>query len=397
MHESSVEELTPLRIGILGFGGAGYAHWSYFSCVPGCRVVKVFDTKRAGLERAAAASRDIQPCDTLEEFWKGLDAVSVCTPDSTHAQYITAALEHGLHVISEKPLTDSVEGIRAIFQAAERSDRVVAVLHQMRFVPLHHKIKRLIDNGRLGTISYLEGYYVHNLIGRAFQYDDWRKTDNATPLVYSGCHFVDLLRWFAGSEITEVFAAANHLSFPEYPESDLNLVTLRFSSGAIGKVLVAFGAAGPQDHSVRVYGNNAMVDANVLFTKDGGWADIIHSPIVIQRKLLKHPRPEAHYDLFSQLRSNLPAYIFGKTFQALRFLSRRPGTDYGARAYPLRLYEHSLACVEAIEDFVDSIHRSRQPQCTVQEAARTVLACLAGVESYRTNVPVKVPALEQVI
>jgi len=77
----------------------------------------------------------------------------------------------------------------------------------MRFVPLHQKIKALVDAGVLGALSYLEGYYVHDLTARAFQNDRWREDDNATPLVYSGCHFVDLLRWLAGEEIVEVFAA----------------------------------------------------------------------------------------------------------------------------------------------------------------------------------------------
>ena len=45
------------------------------------------------------------------------------------------------------------------------------------------------------------------------------QTRMRTPLVYSGCHFVDLLRWLAGEEIIEVFAAAGHRAFPEYPDS----------------------------------------------------------------------------------------------------------------------------------------------------------------------------------
>ena len=107
---------------------------------------------------------------------------------------------------------------------------------------------------------------MHDLTSRAFATDRWRDTDNATPLVYSGCHFVDLLRWFAGEEIVEVFAAANHRTFDDYPESDLNVVTMRFASGVIAKVVVAFGEPGPQDHTVRVAGSDASVRGNLLYT-----------------------------------------------------------------------------------------------------------------------------------
>src|SRR5205823_3488114 len=59
--------------------------------------------------------------------------------------------------------------------------------------------------------------------------------------------------------------------------------------------------------------------------------------------------------------------------------------EYGVRYYPLRLYEHSLACVLAVTDFIGAIRDGRTPLCSVDESAATVLACLAGVESYRTN------------
>jgi predicted dehydrogenase len=386
-----------LRVGILGFGGAGQAHYSYFGCVPGCRVTKVFDPKAAGLARAAALAPGVERCADLGAFWRDLDAVSVCTPDSTHADYIVAALGHGLHVLSEKPLTDSVEGIRRILAAEQRAGRVVAVLHQMRFVPLHRAIKGLMERKALGAVSYLEGYYVHDLRRRAYEFDDWRRTDNATPLVYAGCHFVDLLRWFLQEDVDLVYAAANHLAYPDYPESDLNVATLRFGSGALGKVVVAFGAAGPQDHSVRIYGTEASIENNVLFGTDARWGRVLHAPMLLQRKLLRDPNPANRHGLVAQLRRNIPAYLLGKIFEALRPLARRPGAEYGARFYPVRLYEHALACVDAVEDFVEAIRQARRPRCTAEEAAKTVLACLAGVESYRTGRPVKVQQLKGVV
>ena len=384
-----------LRIGIIGFGGAGQAHLFYWSCVAGCRVTKIFDPKPAAAARAAARGVAALVCVDEDRFWPDLDAVVVCTPDRTHADYIVKALERGVHVLVEKPLCDSLDGLRRIRRAAAAAPSpVVAVVHQMRFVPLHRRVKALVDEGALGVLSYLEGYYVHDLSERAFANDRWREDDNATPLVYSGCHFVDLLRWLAGEEIVEVFAAAGHRAFPGYPESDLNLVTLRFGSGAIGKVVVAFGEPGPQDHTVRVSGREASVRGNLLYRRDGRLGEILHRPMVVQRALLKGEGKSGGQSLYRQLRTNLPPYLMARTVEALRLLARRPDAEYGAANYPVRLYEHSLACVGAIEDFVGAIHERRQPMCSIDEAGRTVLACLAGVESYRTNRPVVVQALE---
>ena len=384
-----------LRIGIIGFGGSGQAHVFYWSCIAGCRVTKIFDPKPPAAARAATHAPDATFHDDLESFWPELDAVVVCTPDSTHADYVVAGLARGVHVLVEKPLTDSPAGVRAIRAAAAQAPRqVVAVLHQMRFVPLHQRIKTLAASGALGDLSYLEGYYVHDLTSRAFETDRWRATDNATPLVYSGCHFVDLLRWFAGDEIVEVFASAGHRAFREYPESDLNLVTLRFASGIIGKVLVAFGEPGPQDHTVRVAGTTASVRGNLLYRRDRAAGEVLHRPMVFQPPLLQGPGKIGGQSRWRQLRTNLPPYVFARATEALRVLARRPGAEYGASYYPLRLYEHSLACVRGIEDFVGAIRDGRPPMCSVDESARTVLACVAGVESYRTNQVVRVPVLD---
>jgi predicted dehydrogenase len=385
-----------MRVGIIGFGGAGQAHSFYLTCVRGCQLTKIFDPKPAAAARAAAGAPQARFCEHLDDFFTDLDAVIVCSPDSTHAGYIVAALERGLHVLVEKPLTDSIEGLRAIRRAtaATQGRQVVAVVHQMRFVPLHQRIKTLVDDRSLGTLSYLEGYYVHDLTDRAFANDTWRATDNATPLVYSGCHFVDLLRWFAGEEVVEVYAAAAHRAFAAYPESDLNVVTMRFGSGAIGKVVVAFGEPGPQDHTVRVAGSEAVVRGNQLYTRDGALGRVLHRPMLLQPSLLRAPGKSGGQTRWRQLRTNLPPYIYARTTELLRVLARRPNAEYGAASYPVRLYEHSLACVGAIEDFVSAVRDRRPPLCSVDEASRTVLACLAGVESYRTNCPVRVAPLE---
>ncbi|MFI5177928.1 MAG: Gfo/Idh/MocA family oxidoreductase [Vicinamibacterales bacterium] len=383
------------RVGLIGFGGAGQAHTFYWSCLPGCRVTKIFDPRPDAASRAAAVEPRAAFCSDAGQFWPDLDVVVVCTPDATHAHYVVEALTRGLHVLVEKPLTDSIEGLRAIRRAAQAAPgQVVAVVHQMRFVPLHARIKALVDARALGALSYMEGYYVHDLTARAFANDRWRETDNATPLVYSGCHFVDLLRWFAGEEIVEVFAAAGHRAFPDYPESDLNLVTMRFASGVIGKVVVAFGEPGPQDHTVRVAGRDAVVRDNLLYRRDGRLGTVLHRPMVFQHKLLKGPGREGGQSRWRQLRTNLPPYLFARATEALRILARRPSAEYGAAHYPVRLYEHSLACVEAIDDFLGAIRDRRPPMCSIDEAGRTVLACLAGVESYRTNRPVRVVPLE---
>ncbi len=384
-----------MNIGLIGFGGAGTAHYNYWHAVKGCRPAAVWDPKPAGLERAGRLAPELRATANLDEFWDGLDAVSICTPDETHADLIVAALERGIHVLCEKPLTDSYDGVRKILAAEGTSKARLAVLHQMRFVPLFRRMKERIDAGDLGTVAYLEGYYVHDLTVRAFAYDDWRKEGRATPLVYAGCHFVDLLRWLTGEEPVEIFSAANHRAFPAYPEADLTISTLRFPSTILGKVLVSIGTAGHQDHSVRVYGDRATINNNLMFGREGEFLAALHRPAWLQPELLRYPGLPP-WKFLTHLRRILGVQLLAASFSALRRFSPA-NNEYGAQSYPVRLYEHQGACIAAVADFVESIRSGRPPVCTARDSARTVLACLAGLESARTNRPTAVRTLEEVL
>lgn len=390
-----------LKVGIIGFGGAGMAQYRHFQAL-GCEVIAVCDPKPNGIGRAKAVDPSLFVTDSFEEFRaSGINIVAVCSPDKTHADYVVAAIEAGLHVVCEKPLTDSLEGCRRILNAEANARGVVAaVQHQMRFLPVHLGIKRQVKSGRLGRISYIEGYYLHNLTQRASLYDDWRFTDNATPLVYSGCHFVDLLRWLLEDEVEEVTGMANNISFPEYPESDLNVILLRFKSGVIGKVVVAFGAGRPQDHSVRIYGTEMSIENNMLFSKTGDYLvfERPHLPSedhVLRAKPAFAVRGNGHRDRIQRYRTYLGARL-------LEGVMKYKGMDgeYSISSYPMRLYPHDLAVYASLENFVSAVRKEGRLECSLRDAARTVATCLAGVEAYRTGRTVKVsdywlPELDQ--
>ena len=396
--EAGLDMNSNIKVGIIGFGGAGMAQLWHFTQMSGCQVIAIYDPNPDGVRRASLRAPDVLATHDFMAFMaSGIDTVAVCSPDSTHADYVVAALKAGFHVISEKPLTDSLEGCRRVLEAeAQVRGVIAAVQHQMRFLPVHLEMKSLIRSGELGRISYLEGYYVHNLTERAFLYDNWRATDHATPLVYSGCHFVDLLRWLLDDEVEEVIGMANHLAFPKYPESDLNVILLRFRSGVIGKVVVAFGAGRPQDHSVKVYGSEMSIENNLLFSKSGEYRVFCrphlakHEPSIVPNEPpFYHLRGHHYRARWRRWKERSRTYWFAKLLEALMKLKARD-PHYDIAAYPLRLYPHNLAVRASLENFVAAIRGQQQLVCTLKDSARTVATCLAGVEAYRKGKNVKI-------
>ena len=124
---------------------------------------------------------------------------------------------------------------------------------------------------------------------------------------------------------------------------------------------------------------------NLWDRRDVRRGEVLHRPMIVQRALLKGEGKTGGQSLYRQLRTNIPPYVMGRTVELLRVLARRPNAEYGAANYPVRLYEHSLACGGAIEDFVGAIRERRPPMCPVDAAGPTALRCLAGVEAHSTS------------
>ena len=112
-------QITQLRVGIVGFGGAGMAQFGHFKRMEGCEVRAVLDTKPNGLERAAKLDSHLCLVDDWETFLStGINTVAICSPDQTHAEYIIKAVSAGLHTVCEKPLCDSLDSCEKILAAA---------------------------------------------------------------------------------------------------------------------------------------------------------------------------------------------------------------------------------------------------------------------------------------
>lgn len=151
----------------LNVGAVGYGYWGpnlirNFMELPGSDLCAVADLDTARLQHV----KDRYPTIRLttsnyeELFHAGLDAVVVATPPHTHYRIVRNCLEHGLHVLVEKPLTlNSEEGCELI-RVAEANNRVLMVGHTFEYNPAVRALKQMIDSGELGEIQYIDAVRV---------------------------------------------------------------------------------------------------------------------------------------------------------------------------------------------------------------------------------------------
>lgn len=137
-----------------------------------------------------------------------VDAVIVTTVDSTHADYITAALRNGCDVLTEKPMTTDVAGCRRILDAVHETGHTVGVTFNYRFNPVHEQLKRLLDEGAVGEIGSVHFEWLLDVRHGADYFRRWHrdKANSGGLLVHKSGHHFDLVNWWLSARPVEVHA-----------------------------------------------------------------------------------------------------------------------------------------------------------------------------------------------
>lgn len=170
---------------------------------------------------------------------RDIDVVIVASPDFDHEEQVVAALAAGKHVLCEKPMALTVAECARMVQAAEKYQRKLMVGQVCRYAPGFMMAKKLIDNGEIGELFFVESEYAHDYSFHPGK-NNWRKDPNRPrdPVIGGGCHAVDLLRWIAGNPY-EVSAYANHQVLTDWPVNDTTIGIMRFPNNVIGKVFIS--------------------------------------------------------------------------------------------------------------------------------------------------------------
>ncbi len=158
-EQGEVKSDRKLRIGIIGTGGIAGSHIASYKKQPDGEVVAGADLIPGKAEKffkdneveAKAFTDYKEMIDTMN-----LDAVSVCTYNRTHAECTIYALEHGLPVLLEKPMTVTLDEAIAIREAEKKSGKIVSVGFQPRFDANMQMIKKIVQSGELGRIYYVQ-------------------------------------------------------------------------------------------------------------------------------------------------------------------------------------------------------------------------------------------------
>ncbi len=248
-----------LNFALLGAGRIGRVHARAIAGTAGARLLAVADPIAAAADAISAQyGCAVRTLDQIEAD-KGVDAVVICTPTDTHADYIERFARAGKAIFCEKPVDLDVGRVKGCLKVVKETGAVLMVGFNRRFDPDFMAVKAAIDSGRIGTVEMVTissrdpGAPPHDYITRS-----------GGIFRDMTIHDFDMARWLLGEEPETVIAAASVLTDPKIGalgDYDSVNVILRTASGKQAIITNSRRATYGYDQRIEVLGSGGSAAA----------------------------------------------------------------------------------------------------------------------------------------
>ena len=199
-----------------------------------------------------------------------IDVIAVCSENDKHVDAIVAAAERGIHVMTEKPVAVSWEGLNRIREAAGRSGIAFSTLFEMRMSPPFAAMREAVRAGDIGKPISIFAQKSYKLGVRP----EWMKHRKSFGgiIPYVGCHMLDLAMWITGLDVKRVAAFHGNAGKPDVREmEDHAAVALEMTGGAAMSMSLDYlrptSAPTHGDTRLRIAGSEGVIEVKDLETR----------------------------------------------------------------------------------------------------------------------------------
>ncbi|MCY9697654.1 Gfo/Idh/MocA family protein [Paenibacillus alginolyticus] len=268
--------MSKVRIAVIGAGSISEMHLKSYQNNPDAELYAICDLNE---ERAKAKAEKYGITRIYTDYKElladpGIDAVSICTWNNSHAPISIAALDAGKNVLTEKPLCMTVNEARAVEEAVRHSGKTLQVGFVRRFASNTRIIKSFLENDELGEIYYAKASCIRRLGNPGGWFSDVERSGGG-PLIDVGVHVIDLC-WYlmgrpkvksvSGNTYKRLGNRANVKNLAFYKAADYDAshntvedmanALIRFENGASILVDVSFTLHAKEDElTVKLYGD----------------------------------------------------------------------------------------------------------------------------------------------
>jgi hypothetical protein len=211
-HKPFAKPVTAIT---LGAGNRGTVYGNYAANFPGeLKIVGVAEPNQFRNDRYAK-KHDIPDKNrfvTWEHVFnqpKFADAIIISTPDNLHYGPCMKALEMGYDILLEKPIAPTEKECRNILALANKTGRIVAVCHVLRYAPYFVKMKELLAKGAVGEIISVQHFepIEHTHMAHSYVRGNWHNSKQTTPIILAkSCHDLDIIKWVINKPSKQIVA-----------------------------------------------------------------------------------------------------------------------------------------------------------------------------------------------
>ena len=249
------------HVGLIGGGNISETHARAARAIPGVSIAAIYGTNPSKVQHLSR-EHGCQAYLDFDAFLKHrpMDLVIIGSPSGLHATHGLAAAQHGLHVLTEKPIDISTMRADELIAAANRAGVKLGVLFQDRCKPDIRRLKQWIDQGILGRLLLVDAKVKWYRPPEYYSQSKWRGTfalDGGGVLINQAVHTLDLMLWLIG-DVTRVQARIATALHPIEAE-DTAIVSFGFASGALGSLQATTAAFPGYPRRLEITGTEGTV------------------------------------------------------------------------------------------------------------------------------------------
>ena len=206
-----------IRVGVIGCGRISVMHFVSVASIDGLELVACCDIVK---EKAEAAAREygIKGYTSYEEMIEkeNLDAVHLCLPHYLHSKVAVYAFEHGVNVLTEKPMDVDYESAELAVRRAKELGVQFGVIFQCRYNNSAILVKNAVESGRLGKVISARSVLTWSRPDDYYSESDWKGTwekEGGGVVIDQAIHSLDLVRWVVDGKVESLscsFANRGH-------------------------------------------------------------------------------------------------------------------------------------------------------------------------------------------
>ena len=227
----------PINVAIIGCAKIAHLHAKAILQIPELSFKAVW-SRTPGSAQKFVDEYGVKSYTSIPEMIKAenIQMTVICTAHPYHADPAIQAMEAGAHVLIEKPLASTLQDCDRIIEASHRTGRKTGVISQRRYYQPIVRMKKAIDEGKIGTPALGTIQMLGWRDRSYFESDAWRGSwamEGGGVMVNQAPHPLDLLQWLMG-DIDEVFGYWSNLNHPYIEVEDTAVAVIRFKNGGLG-------------------------------------------------------------------------------------------------------------------------------------------------------------------